>query len=340
MRNNKLVRNIGLAALVLVALGVAGYAANGGGTSTHDTVLGLDEGAMPEDGLDANGVFASEGSTGVANSVAPTLAQPARDSVASQAGGAGASKSTPPGQAPPAPDALGDSLDRKIVQTASIQLQVKEVGASFEDVGRIATGAGGFVASSSFSYKGEQQFASMTIRVPSDQYQSVLGSLRSLGVKVDAEDSKAQDATEEYTDLTSRLRTLQATQDQLMTLLGKATSISDILTVHERLNDVTGQIEQVKGRMQLLDNLSDLATITVHLRPEAGAAKVSTDNGVDLGAKVSEAWDDSLDFLGGILGGVVTVVVFAWWVPLVGIPLLVGLKLFNRHHPPAMGAVD
>src|SRR3990170_6641241 len=45
----------------------------------------------------------------------------------------------------------GASIDRKIIQTASLSLQVKAVGEAFQEVGRIAAAAGGFVASSSFS---------------------------------------------------------------------------------------------------------------------------------------------------------------------------------------------
>ncbi|HEX5369943.1 MAG TPA: DUF4349 domain-containing protein, partial [Dehalococcoidia bacterium] len=246
--------------------------------------------------------------------------------------------------APSAPggDALAATTDRKIVQTASMALQVKDVGGSFEDVGRIATGAGGYVASSSFAYKGEQQIASVTIRVPASSYQSVLGDLRALGVKVDSESSTTSDVTEEYTDLGSRQRTLEATQTQLLALLNKAATIPDILTVQDRLNDVQGQIEQIKGRVQLLDNLSDEATITLHLSPVAAVSNTSPDNGnnVNLGHAVSEGWNSSIDFLGGIVEGVVKVLVFAWWIPLVGIPALLLFWTLTRHRNAAMHSVD
>jgi hypothetical protein len=248
-------------------------------------------------------------------------------------------------QAPTSPsggDALGSIDDRKIVQTATMSLQVKDVGGSFEDVGRIATGAGGFVASSSFAYKGEQQIASVTIRVPASAYQSVLGDLRALGVKVDSEGSTANDVTQEYTDLGSRQRTLEATQTQLLTLLNKASTVSDILTVQDRLNDVQGQIEQIKGRVELLDSLSDMATITLHLAPVVAVQNTQPHNGnnANLGHAVSEGWASSIDFLGGIAAGVVKAAVFAWWIPLAGIPALLVFWALTRHREPAMRSVD
>jgi hypothetical protein len=257
------------------------------------------------------------------------------ESARNSAGGASA-----PGAAPAAGGGtLASTIDRKIVSTASIQMQVENVGGSFEEVGRIATSAGGFVASSSFSYKDEDQIAAVTIRVPTESYQSVLGSLRALGVKVDAENSDATDVTEEYTDLGARLRSLEATEAQLLILLGRAETISDILTVQDRLNFTRTEIEQVKGRMQLLDDLTSLATITVHLRPVV-AGNGGGSGGTDLGSEVSEAWDESLAFLEDVAAGVLTVVVFLWWVPLVGLPLLIGYKAVSRHRDGSAAAAD
>jgi hypothetical protein len=152
-------------------------------------------------------------------------------------------------------------------------------------------------------------------------------------VKVDSESSDAADVTEEYTDLGSRLRTLEATEMQLLTLLAKAETISDILTVQDRLNYTRSEIEVIKGRMQLLDDLTALATITVHLRPAVVGGGEEPGEGVDLGAEVSEAWDESIEFLGEVAAGVITVVVFAWWVPLVGVPLVIGYKTMTRNRP-------
>jgi hypothetical protein len=236
------------------------------------------------------------------------------------AGGAGA-----PGQDASLP--FASTEDRKIVQTASLRLQVKEVGGSFEEVGRIATGVGGFIASSNFSFQGEDQVASMTVRVPSDRYQEVLSQLRRLGERVDSEASNASDVTEEYSDLQARLRNLEATETQMLQLLSQARNVNEILQVQDRLNSLRSEIERVKGRIALLDKLGDLATITVHLRPVVAS---SGGGGGSLGGEVSEAWDASIEFLGEIAGGVVTAVVFLWWLPIVAVPGYVVAQRWRR----------
>jgi hypothetical protein len=176
--------------------------------------------------------------------------------------------------------------------------------------------------------------------VPSEVYPGVLSQLRGLAETVDYEESQAADVTEEFTDLQSRLRNLEATETQLLRLLDRAETITDILTVQDRLNGVQGEIEYVKGRMQLIGDLTDLATITVHLRPVAGAPVTPPGDGVNLGETISEAWDDSIAFLGSIAEGVLTVVVFAWWVPVIGVPAGVIAYAATRNKPRATSAVD
>jgi hypothetical protein len=342
MKTNRLVRLGGYIALVVLALGAIGYVANGGGDGSSDGLATVFPEEAANDGRAVLGMPDSAESlarqTEGVNGALPSKGAPPADSDArasnSSAGGVGQ-----PGAGPDA-NGLVLSQERKIVQTASMQLQVEEVGGAFEEVGRIAAAAGGFVASSSFSYKGDVQVAAVSIRVPAARYQGVLAELRDLGVKVDAENSNASDVTEEYTDLAARLRNLEATEQQLLTLLNRAETIADILTVQDRLNNVRGEIEQVKGRMQLLDNLTDLATITVHLRPAVGTGSNGGGNGVNLGKEISEAWDESLDFLGGIVAGVLTVIVFGWWVPVVGVPLLLVIRLLNSNAPRSITSVD
>ena len=224
---------------------------------------------------------------------------------------------------------LGSALDRKIIQSSSVDLGLEgENGVSrgFQDIIRIAETAGGFVASSSFSNIDEKQFADVTIRVPGTQYQSVLAEIRGMG-SVTQESSDANDVTEEFTDLQARLRTLNATEQRYLELLAVAVTVNDILVVQDRLDVVRGQIEQVIGRINLLDNLTDLATITVHLSPVAIAVEPASSGGSLTPAEAfSNAWEASLTVLAGIAIAGLVVVAFSWWL----VPPLAALAIGTR----------
>ncbi len=219
----------------------------------------------------------------------------------------------PPGGASVLAPELQSLLDRKIIQSTSIDIHVDEVGRYFTDIISIATTAGGFVANSTFSNVDDEQVVDLTIRVPSDRYQSVLIQIRDMG-EVQRESSDANDITEEFTDLQARLTTLQATERRYLELLAEADGINEILLVQDRLDFVRGQIEQIQGRINLLENLTDLTTITVHLRPETAEAVVEPAPGGEgpLDAAAS-AWGASLDVLRGIATGILVAGAFSWW---------------------------
>ena len=127
-------------------------------------------------------------------------------------------------------------------------------------------------------------------------------------------------------DLQARLRTLEATEGRYLELLGQADTIADILIVQDRLDGVRGQIEQVQGRVNLLDELTDLATITVHLRPVAVGAEPADGGALDPLEAAAAAWDVSLDTLRALATVVLVVAVFSWWL----LPPLAALAIGAR----------
>ena len=220
---------------------------------------------------------------------------------------------------------LPQTVGRKIVRTASLTLAVEDVGASVQKVESIATAAGGFVSESSVFVEPEPpapsedgterrktETASVTVRVPAETYASVMKQLRGIAEEVEGESSQGSDVTEEFTDLESRVRNLEATERQYLELLKVAKAIPDILTVQDRLNQVRLEIEQAQGRMQLLNDLTDLATITAQLRPFVLGAEEPGEPGWAQAAweDARETSEDMLKALGQV--GIVAGVVLAW----------------------------
>jgi cell division protein FtsL len=319
-----------IATLTLVVLGGVACAGSTQSSTGSDGAASTESAAQTQE--HDEGLAAVDKALGRSGTNAPLIAgeAPVAPKPSSPSGGGIASPPSPPTTAPA--DAGANTADRKIVQTAALKLQVKNVGDSYGDVTRIATTAGGFVSTSNVSNAGDSQIATLSLRVPTARYQQVLGNLRALGVKIDNETSNANDVTEEYSDLASRQRNLEAAETQLLTLLANAKTVAEVLQVQDRLTTVRGQIEQAKGRIQLLDKLSDLATISITLRPVPGATQ--TTHATSLRAQADEAWASSIDFLGTIAGGLLTVVVFSWWLPIVAVPAVVIGKRLSRHATP------
>jgi hypothetical protein len=139
---------------------------------------------------------------------------------------------------------------------------------------RMANDLKGFVASSSTAKDGNDVRAQMVLRIPSEHMDEALGRLRALAVEVREEGVSGDDVTGEYVDLNSRLKNLEAAEEQLRGILARADKTEDVLQVFEQLKNVRGEIEQVKGRMQFLSQAAAMATINLTLLPDKPAQPV------------------------------------------------------------------
>lgn len=218
--------------------------------------------------------LAACGGAAPATSVAPMPAQAPAAREESAAGGvapgAPAMDVGAPAEAPAAePQAQGGQLPsaRLVIRNAELALQVASVRDAEAAVRARAEALGGFVVSSETSGADEYMTARVVIRVPAAGFDDALNGVQGLADRVLSRSVSGQDVTEEYVDLESRLRTLEATSARLLDLLSRAQTVEEALSVNVALTDVQGQVEQVKGRMQYLKQSAALSTIAVSLQP-------------------------------------------------------------------------
>lgn len=157
-------------------------------------------------------------------------------------------------------------IDRKIVKTGYLTLEVEDVAEAMNGVAAAAKELGGYVVSSTKYESDSRPHGRISIRVPAERFDEAFDRLRQLAVDVPRESTESQDVTEEYTDLEAQLRNLEATEAQYLALLEKAETVEDILAVQRELSNVRGEIEQIKGRMQYLERTSDMSLIEVNIQ--------------------------------------------------------------------------
>ena len=169
------------------------------------------------------------------------------------------------------------AVDRKIVRTGSITMEVTDIGKSQADIAEMAGQYQGYVVSSNLNADKEQPSGFISIRVPADKFNDALARLRALAVKVTYENTNSQDVTEQYTDLKAQLSNYEATEAQYLELLKKADNVKDMLEVQRELSNVRGNIERVKGRIQYLERTSDTSLIEATLNKSKPIGESSWD---------------------------------------------------------------
>jgi hypothetical protein len=169
-------------------------------------------------------------------------------------------------------------VDRVVIRTATLQIVVDDPALSMEAISRMADEMGGFVVLQNLSKTtGSNSLlypqAAITIRVPSEKLNDALAQIKSQ-VKNPAEDVitenvTGQDVTREYTDLRSRLKNLQASEEQLREIMGSATKTQDVLDVQAQLTQVREQIEVIQGQITYYEEAAALSSIAVTLQARA-----------------------------------------------------------------------
>ncbi|MGD2251453.1 MAG: DUF4349 domain-containing protein [Anaerolineales bacterium] len=183
----------------------------------------------------------------------------------------------------PEPQYVGDFNERSagvtdairlVIRNASLSVVVVDPSSSVQEISRMAEEMDGYVVTS-YIYQStfeEAQVvadaASISIRVPSARLEEALTLIKAGAVEVKDERITGQDVTEEYTDLDSRLRNLQAAEEQLREILASAVRTEDVMLVFQELRQVRQEIEVLQGRMNYLSESVRLSEISISLIPD------------------------------------------------------------------------
>lgn len=152
-----------------------------------------------------------------------------------------------------------------IVRTGNLNMVVDDISTTLDKIAQLAADLGGWVVSSSKYGTGKTVSGSISVRVPEPAFTGAMNSLRGMAVEVTSDNITGQDVSEEYADLTARLKNLEAAEAQLVVIMGKAEKVEDVLAVQRELTNVRAEIESTKGRMRYLEQTSSTSLITVQL---------------------------------------------------------------------------
>jgi hypothetical protein len=251
----------------------------------------------------------------VGGAVPGATAGPASEPNADLAGG---------GEVTPPLDAARPEL--LIIKTGTLDLQVEAVDDAVAVAEAKITALGGYVSGSEQVGEGEDVSATITYRIPADQWGAALKALRELAIKVVAERTTTDDVTGQVVDLRARIANLGATEQALQAIMTQATKISDVLQVQAELTKVRGEIEAATAQKQHLEQQAAYSTLSVRfgLQPEA-AVTVAQDK-FDPGAEVDRATANLVEILQGLAtAGIWFGIV---WLPILLVLGLIGLVVF------------
>lgn len=245
---------------------------------------------------------------------------------------------------------LDVSQDRKVIRQARLELQADDTRAAFDRIVTLAEAAGGFISNATVSpVEGEdgQPNVVLTLRIPAAELTETMSSIKGSVQEVISESQGAQDVTDQYIDLEARLTNLSALEVELRALLTEVRQQPDadpdeLLRVFTEVSNVRGEIEQIQGQLNYLDDVVALASLDISLTPTPAVVPI-----------VEDTWQPvevARDALRNLVSGLQDVadwgIHFAiYTLPMLiltlGLPLIVGFVIYRqwrKRRPPAAPA--
>ena len=102
-----------------------------------------------------------------------------------------------------------------------------------------------------------------------------------------------------------------------MKLYDRAEDVEDALAIQRELTNIRGQVEEVQGRIQYLEQSTSSSRISVGIQPVVASPESPPAWNPALVA--TRAWNASLHVLQGLANAVIAALVFGWWLaPVLG----------------------
>ena len=140
-----------------------------------------------------------------------------------------------------------EELTEKLIYEGNLTVETREFDKAVESVEQLVQQCGGFIESSNVegntrygsdgSVRVVNRYASYTLRVPADQFQSVLSQAGEIGNVIQS-NTQVTNVTSQFIDQEARKESLEIQEDRLLAMLEQATDMETLVTLESRLSEV------------------------------------------------------------------------------------------------------
>lgn len=197
----------------------------------------------------------------------------------------------------------------KLILNADLSLETQDFEKSAADIEKMTAEAGGYIESSGTYGDTGSRSANYTLRVPQEKFEQFYAQLGE-NMHAVSRSRSSEDVTEQYTDIETRLATLQTKHERLLSLLEKADKMEDIISLENALADCEYEIDSLTGSKRHYDDLVGFSTFYINLREVQ--TLTATADGTGFGAQLSQAAKTGARGLADVVRGTILGVVMFW----------------------------
>lgn len=151
---------------------------------------------------------------------------------------------------------------RMIIHQARISTNVKDLEKAQQNMEeKVKEHEGYIVESNVYLESDETSTGKMIVRIPEKHFETFLSEAEEEASKVLEKNVTGQDVTEQYIDLSSRVKSKRAVEERLLAFMKDAEKTEDLLKISNDLAEVQEEIEVLVGKINYLENQTSFSTI-------------------------------------------------------------------------------
>ncbi|WP_410878232.1 DUF4349 domain-containing protein [Myroides sp. DW712] len=189
------------------------------------------------------------------------------------------------------------AVERKIIKEGSIRFETTDAAATRKQITTSLAAQQGYLAQDHVDTYENQSTYTLTVRVPAEHFEKLLADITSTAHKVENQNIKAIDVTEEFIDVESRIGTKKELENRYKALLSKANKVEEILAIEKEIETLRSDIESYEGRFNYLKNNIAYSTLAIVFYEKQ---EVTTSFGSEFTSAFAEGWDNLVSFTLGL----------------------------------------
>ncbi|AXT62869.1 DUF4349 domain-containing protein [Aquimarina sp. AD10] len=222
---------------------------------------------------------------------------------------------------------IGVDRRLKIIKNATSKIKVKNVEKATQLAKNTARKYDGYVSDERFTNTNTTKENRFTIRIPQDHFDTVLNQICELSEFVEYKNVSTIDVTEEYIDISSRLKTkLEVKQRYENILRTSAKTVEDILLAEDKLNELQEEIESAQARLNYLGNKVSYSTIQLDMYETVIPKKEPETYEPGFFDNAQEG----LSFGWSLIKGLILIVFYIWPLIVLGLIILVYFRIIRN----------
>ncbi|HOY40949.1 MAG TPA: DUF4349 domain-containing protein [Chitinophagales bacterium] len=220
----------------------------------------------------------------------------------------------PTNQPNPVPSKTTDTtIQRMLTKEGTLRWETGDVVKTHAAILEQAKTHNAYVSNDNQTKDDYQTTTRMELRIPSDKFDEFISGIEKDVTKFDEKRIEVLDVTEEYIDISARMKTKKELEQHYYDLLKQTKNVAEVLLVEEQLNTVRADIESAEGRLKYLKDKVNMSTLHLTFY-ETTSAPVGFFG--EIGKSFVSGWKGFLYFILGIISAwpiVLVVSGFLFW---------------------------